>query len=203
MTIGSKSINDILEKFDTKGFVNIGRVTPNFYLTLQALEQNNYLSLRSTPQLSTLNGHEANLKIGQSVYYLEQTQNVIGGVTPISTLSQQYRQVSANLNIKINPMVSGDEHITLDIKAEFSDFIPPAIQGAPPGNATREFTSMIRVKNQEMIVLGGLEEVSKTKSGSGVPILSRIPILKYLFSSKSDTKNNNKLLVFIKPTLLY
>ncbi|MFY0108256.1 hypothetical protein ABTP98_19470 [Acinetobacter baumannii] len=51
--------------------------------------------------------------------------------------------------------------------------------------------------------MGGLEEVSKTKSGSGVPILSRIPILKYLFTSKSDTKNNNKLMVFIKPTLLY
>lgn len=203
MTIGSKSINDILEKFDTKGFVNIGRVTPNFYVTLKALEQNNYLNLRSTPQLSTLNGHEANLRIGQSVYYLEQTQNIVGGVTPINTVSQQYKQVSANLNIRINPMVSGDEHITLDIKAEFSDFIPASIQGAPPGNATREFTSMIRVKNQEMIILGGLEEVSKSKTGSGVPILSRIPVLKYLFSSRGESKNNNKLLVFIKPTLLY
>jgi len=203
VTVGSKGINDFLEKLDTKGFVNIGRVTPNFYLTLQALEQNNYLSLRSTPQLSTLNGHEANLKIGQSVYYLEQTQNIVGGVTPITTLSQQFKQVDANLNLRIFPMVSGDEHITLDIKAEFSDFVPPTIQGAPPGNATREFTSMIRVKNQEMIVLGGLEEVSKSKAASGVPLLSRIPILKYLFSSRTESKNNNKLLVFIKPTLLY
>jgi type IV pilus assembly protein PilQ len=203
VTVGSKSINDLLARIDATGFINLGRVTPNFYVTLQALEQNNYLSLRSTPQLSTLNGHEANLKIGQSVYYLEQTQNVIGGVTPITTVSQQFKEVSANLNIKINPMVSGDEHITLDIKAEFSDFVPPTIPGAPPGNATREFTSMIRVKNQEMIVLGGLEEVSQAKAGSGVPLLSRIPLIKYLFSSRSESKNNNRLLVFIKPTLLY
>lgn len=203
VTLNSKSINDILEKVEGTGLVNIGRVTPNFYVTLQALEQNNYLNLRSTPQLSTLNGHQANLKIGQSVYYLEQTQNIVGGVTPITSVTQQFKQVSANLNIQINPMVSGDEHITLDIKAEFSDFVPPAIQGAPPGNATREFTSMIRVKNEEMIVLGGLEEVSKSRNGNGVPILSRIPVLKYLFSSRSESKNNNRLLVFIKPTLLY
>jgi len=203
MTFNSKSINDILAKMDTKGLVNIGRVTPNFYVTLQALEQNNYLNLKSTPQLSTLNGHEANLKIGQSVYYLEQTQNIVGGVTPITTVSQQFKQVNANLNLKINPMVSGDEHITLDIKAEFSDFVAPTVQGAPPGNATREFTSMIRVKNEEMIVLGGLEEVSKSKTGSGTPLLSRIPVLKYLFSSREESKSNNKLLVFIKPTLLY
>lgn len=203
MTIGSQSLNNFLAKLDSKGLVNLGRVTPNFYVTLKALEQNNFLNLRSTPQLATLNGHEANLKIGQSVYYLEQTQNVVGGVTPITTISQQFKEVSANLNIKINPMVSGDEHITLNIKAEFSDFVAPTIQGAPPGNATREFNSMIRVKNQEMIVLGGLEEVSKSNTGSGVPLLSRIPVIKYLFSSRTNTKNTNRLLVFIKPSLLY
>ena len=203
MTFGSRSINDFLEKLSAKGLVNLGRVAPNFYVTLQALENNNYLDIKSTPKLSTLNGHEAKLLIGQSVYYLEQNQVITGGVTPITSVTQQFKQVTADLNIKILPMISGDEHITLNVDAEFSDFIPPTIQGAPPGNATRKFTSMIRIRNEEMIVLGGLEEVSKSKSGSGVPILSRIPILKWIFSSKSDEKRNNKLIVFIKPTLLY
>ncbi|WP_191907117.1 type II secretion system protein GspD [Adhaeribacter soli] len=203
MTIGSKGINDFLEKLNAKGWINIGKVTPNFYMTLQALENNNHIDIRSTPKLSTLNGHEAKLTIGQTVYYQEQNQVITGGVTPITSVTQQFKQVSADLNIKINPMVSGDEHITLKIDAEFSDFIPATIQGAPPGNTTRQFTSMIRVRNEEMIVLGGLEEVSRSKSGSGVPILSRIPILRWLFSSRSDEKRKNKLVVFIKPTLLY
>jgi type IV pilus assembly protein PilQ len=62
---------------------------------------------------------------------------------------------------------------------------------------------MIRVKNEDMIVLGGLEEVRHTRSGSGVPILSRIPILRWLFSSRSSAKQTNKLIVFIKPTVMY
>jgi type IV pilus assembly protein PilQ len=203
MTLGSASINSFLSKLSSRGLLDLGRVTPNFYVTLQALEQNNYLDLRSTPKLATLNGHEASLKIGQSIYYVEQVQNVSGGVTPIVTTTQQFKQVNADLSIKITPMVSGDENITLNIEAQFSDFIDAIIPRAPPGNATRQFTSMIRVKNEDMIVLGGLEEVRHTRSGSGVPILSRIPILRWLFSSRSSAKQTNKLIVFIKPTIMY
>ena len=203
MTLGSKSINSFLSKLSSRGLIDVGRVTPNFYLTLQALEQNSYLNLRSTPKLSTLNGHEASLKIGQSIYYVEQVQNVSGGVTPIVTTTQQFKQVNADLSIKITPQVSGDDNITLNIEAQFSDFIDAVIAKAPPGNATRQFTSMIRVKNEDMIVLGGLEEVRHTRSGSGVPILSRIPLLKWLFSSRTSAKQTNKLVIFIKPTIMY
>ena len=203
MTLGSKSINSVLSTLSSKGLIDLGRVTPNFYLSLQALENNSYLNLRSTPKLSTLNGHEASLKIGQSVYYVETVQNVSSGVTSVITRSQQFKQVSADLSIKINPMVSGDDNITLTIDAQFSDFIDAIISGAPPGNATRQFTSMIRVKNEDMIVLGGLEEMRRTQSGSGVPLLSRIPILKWLFSSRKATRQTNKLIIFIKPTIMY
>ncbi|KOY84408.1 hypothetical protein AD998_21205 [bacterium 336/3] len=202
-TLGSKAINRFLSTLSSGAGINIGRVTSNFYLTLQALETNENLQVRSTPKLSTLNGHEANLTIGQSVYYVEQTQNINPGVTPITTITQRFQRVNADLNIKINPKVSEDENITLDVSAEFSDFIPPTVNGAPPGNATRKFTSKIRVKNEEMIVLGGLEEARQSNSGSGVPLLSRIPILKWLFSSRTKTKQKNKLVVFIKPTLIH
>jgi len=181
----------------------LGRVTPKFYATIQALENNNNLNVRSTPKLSTLNGNEASLTIGQSVYFLIENQNVVGGVNPIVTRSPRYEKVEANLDIKITPFVSGNDNVTLGIEAEFSDFIDPTIEGAPPGNATRKFISRIRIRNEEMIVLGGLEEVSKSETGSGVPLLSRIPVLKWLFSSKSKNEQNNKLLIFIKPTIVY
>ncbi|MDJ1501249.1 type II and III secretion system protein [Xanthocytophaga agilis] len=203
MTIGSGAINKFLSTLSSNGLVNIGRVTPNFYLQLKALEQNSNVQVHSTPKLSTLNGHEATLTIGQSVYYLEQTQNITGSVTTTTSVTQRYNKVNADMSIKINPMVSGDEHITLDINAEFSDFTAPTIAGAPPGNATRKFTSMIRIKNEEMIILGGLEEARKSASGSGVPILSRIPILKWLFSSRKRERSDKRLLIFIKPTLMY
>ncbi|SKC59267.1 type II secretion system protein GspD [Ohtaekwangia koreensis] len=203
LTLSSKSVNSILEKLDTKGIVNLGRVSPNFYTTLQALETNNNIQIRSTPKLSTMNGSKANLTIGESQYYVEQTQNITGGVTPITSTTQRFNKVEANLAITISPVVSGNEHITLDILAEFSNFSAPTVQNAPPGNKTRKFESKIRVKNEEVIILGGLEQLSKTEGGSGVPLLSRIPVLKWFFSSKTKKKEDNRLIVFIKPTLVY
>jgi type IV pilus assembly protein PilQ len=203
LTLSNKSINNALEKLDTKGIINLGRVSPTFYVTLQAMERNNNIQLRSTPKLSTINGSKANLTIGESVWYVEQTQNITGGVNPITTTSQRFNQVNANLSITISPIVSGNEHITLDIIAEFSDFIPSQIQNAPPGNATRKFESKIRIKNEEMIILGGLEELTKSQTGSGVPLLSRIPVLKWFFSSRTKETSDNRLIVFIKPTIVY
>lgn len=203
LTLSSKSINNALSQLSGKGIVNLGKVSPNFYVTLNALESNNNIQIRSTPKLATINGSKASLVIGNSVYYVEQTQNITGGVTPITTTAQRFNKVEANLSITISPVVSGNEHITLDISAEFSDFIPPTIQNAPPGNTTRKFESKIRVRNEEMIILGGLEELKKSDGGSGTPILSRIPVLKWLFSSKTRQTENNRLIVFIKPTLVY
>ena len=203
MTISSGSINNILSRISGNGIVNLGQVAPQFYLNLQALENENLINIRSTPKLSTLNGHEAALSIGQTQFFVEQTQNITTGVSPINTVTQRFRELEANLEIKINPFVAGNEHVTLNIEASFSDFIEPRGEGLPPGNATRSFLSKIRVRDQEMIVLGGLEEVRRSNSGSGTPGLSRIPILKWFFSSRSKSKQKNQLLVFIKPTIVY
>ena len=203
MSFSSNSINNFLEDIDKRGVINLGRVTPQFYATVQALEDNNFLNIRSTPKLSTLNGNKATLTIGEKVYYLIENQNITPGVNPIVTISPNYLPVEANLQIDITPFVSSNEDITLEIVAEFSDFINPEVEGGPPGSATRKFESKIRVKNEEMIVLGGLEEARKTETGSGVPFLSRIPGLKWLFSSKTKSKAESKLVVFIKPYIAY
>lgn len=202
-TLSSNSINSALEALDKRNIVNLGKVNPNFYTTLQALEQNNNIRIRSTPKLATLNGHEASLTIGRTEYYLEQTQNIQGANNLVTTITPQFREISADLNIVINPVVSADEQVTLDIDAEFSDFTPSFVPNGPPGKASRKFNSLIRIRNNDMIVLGGLEEENKSKSGSGIPLLARIPVLNRLFSSQADSKSESKLLVFIRPTILY
>jgi type IV pilus assembly protein PilQ len=203
VSIGTGAVNNLIEGLDKANIINLGKINPKFYATLKAMEDNNDIDIRSTPRLSTLNGHEATLKIGQSVYFVQQTQAINPGVNPITTVSQQFRQVEANTSILIKPLISGNEYVTLSIDAEFSNFIPPEFENAPPGNATRKFTSLIRIQNEEMIVLGGLEEISRSENNSGVPLLSRIPILKWIFSSKSTSKTKNRLVVFIKPTIVY
>lgn len=203
LSLSSSSINNIIEGINGLGFLNLGKVTPNFYVNLKALEQQGILKLRSTPKLATLNGHEAKLSIGQTEYYLELQSSVVGVQNPFPVQSQQYKSVNADLAVTINPIVSGDQQITLDITVKQSTFTGRISPSAPPGTITRNFQSLIRVKNEEMIILGGLDENTTNDSGEGIPFLSRIPVLKWLFSSRTRAATKNKLTIFIRPTVIY
>ncbi len=202
MTLGAKEINDILNSMSDKGWINIGNVTPNFYLTLQAMETQGILDLTSTPKLSTLNGHEATMSIGNTEYYLEEQISLYGTQNPQQSTSQTYKAVNAELSITIRPMISGDDQITLDIEVHQSDFTERISKTAPPGTVNRDFSSKIRVKNREVIILGGLEEKRKSDTGTGIPLLSKIPVLKWFFSSRKREDSDSKLNVLIRPTIV-
>ncbi|KQR70886.1 type II secretion system protein GspD [Pedobacter sp. Leaf176] len=202
-TFGANSINSFLSRLGSNNSINLGRVTPNFYVRLSALENNSNVEIRSVPKLSTLNGHSANLSIGSSRYYSQSTQNIVPSLNAQTVVTQTFTEVNANLEINIKPVVSGDDQVTLNISVNISDFIGTPPLNAPPPKSTSKFSSIIRAKNEDMIVLGGLERTESNESGSGIPVLSRIPILKWLFSSREKSNNKVVTLVFIKPVILY
>ena len=142
------------------------------------------------------------MNIGNTEYYLEEQSNIIGTQNPQLTTTQTYQSVKADLSVKIRPIVSGDEQITLEIEVQQSDFTERISKFAPPGSVSRNFKSLIRVKNQEMVLLGGLEEKRASDTGSGIPFLSRIPVIKWIFSSRTKENSNSKLNIFIKPTII-
>ncbi len=202
MTLGSEAINSLIDGFNGFGWVNLGKVNPNFYAKLQAMEEDGTIEMRSTPQLSTLNGHKAIMSIGKIEYYKEELNLIYGSVTSSSQTTTTYKPVEAEFKLEIRPIVSGNQEVTLDISVEQSDFSDRIEKNAPPGKVSRKFKSLIRIKDQEMILLGGLEEVNNSDTSSGLPLVARIPILKWLFSSKSKTKSKSRLNIFIKPTIL-
>lgn len=203
LTLGSASINKIIGGFNGFGSKNIGRVVPNFYARIQAMETNGNVKVRSTPKLSTLNGHQATLSNGQRTYYAVTRRDIIGSQNPQTSEIKNYVPIDADLSISIKPMVAGDEQITMSINVVQSNFNGERIEPeAPPGMNSREFNSTIRVKDQDVVILGGLEENIKNDSGKGVPFLSRIPVIKWLFSKKTRTDSKTKLSVLIKPTII-
>lgn len=203
LTLGANTINNIIGGLNGIQGGNLGRVVPNFYARIQALETNGDIKIKSTPKLSTLNGHTAHLTNGVRSYYRIEQTNTIGSQNPQVINSVEYIPTDANLSISIKPLVSGDENITLSINVGQSSFNNDRIAAdAPPGIDSREFSSTIRVKDKDVIILGGLEYNEDTKTGSGVPFLARIPVIKYLFSKRVRTKSDRKLSVLIKPTII-
>ncbi|MBL7897572.1 MAG: type II and III secretion system protein [Crocinitomicaceae bacterium] len=204
VTMGAETVNGLINAFNGFGIINIGAVTPNFYLSLKALESNSVIDIASTPKISTLNGHEATFSVGETSYYREEVVNVQPSISGGNVISNKvWKATDANLNITVKPFVSADEYVTLEIKVEQNDFAGKEDPAAPPNKTTQTFESLIRVKNGEMILMGGLEKDSKEDSGDGTPGLSRVPVLKWFFSSRTKNKEKSKLHIFIRPTVTY
>lgn len=202
VNLNASSINNLINSFNGFGLINLGKVSSDFYLSLKFLEENGTIEMRSTPKLSTLNGHEATLKSGETRYYKEVLNNIIGTQNPIQSESFTWKSIEANLNIKILPFVSSDKQITLDIEIDQTEFTAREEKNAPPGTSTRGFKSQIKVSNEDMVLLGGIERNTRDKSSRGLPYVSRVPVLKWLFGSTKNNKTEHKLNIFIRLTVI-
>ncbi len=202
VSLNSSAVNSLINRLNGFGAVNIGKVGPRFYLDLQFLEDNGVIEMQSTPKLSTLNGHEATLTSGETRYYKEMANNYYGSQITMATESFIWKPIDANLEIKITPFVSEDRQITLDISIDQTEFTAREEAEAPPGTATRSFKSLIRVRNEEMVLLGGIDQNLREKNNRGLPWIARVPVLRWFFGKSRDNKSEHRLNVFIKPTLV-
>ena len=204
VTLGANTVNRILGRIAGSSFLNIGTVVPNFFANIKAMENNGFLKIRSSPRITTLNGHRAYFSNGETSYYAVTNQTFNGVQNPITSEITNYQPIDAELSLDVKPFVSADGEITMDIKVIQSSFNGQRIaEDAPPGINSREFTSIVKARNNDIIVLGGLEEKRVSNSGSGVPLLARVPILKWLFSKRVREGSKSKLTVLIKPTVIY
>ncbi len=205
MKLGASSINSIIGRFNGFGSLNLGKVTPQFYMDIKMLEDNGTVQMHSTPKLSTLNGNPATLTSGDKTYYKEVQTNYWGSQTPTPSESYVWKEIEANLELKITPFVSADGLITLDIEitqSEFTDRVGDEKDEGPMGMASRSFKSTIRVQDGEMVLLGGIDRNSKNVSSTGLPFIARVPVLKWIFGKSKRETRDHQLNVFITPTLV-
>ena len=201
-------INNFLNKNKPfKGF-NIGKLPEDFYMTIHALDKIDKLNIRSKPQLTTLNGHEAELVIGETRYFklISQTpfyEEAQQGYTPRTT-NERFQTIDINTSLKITPWVSASGEITIEINPEFNAAGDDALAGElPPNIRKRALSSTVRLHDGETIVLGGLIEERDIESSSQVPLLGRIPIVGRLFKNSVKRKEKNELIIYVTPHLSY
>lgn len=202
-----KDIKDWFGKnFGLLGGINIGQLPDDFYLQVEALDRLNRLNVRSKPQLTTLNGHSAELVIGETRYFkLISTTPFFDrpeeGFVPRTT-NERFEQIEINTTLKITPWVSASGEITIEITPEFRSANEAENEpGVPPSIRTRSLNSTVRVRDGETIVLGGLIEDREVYSSQQVPILGRIPLLGRLFRHSSKAEFKNELLIYVTPRL--
>lgn len=205
VNLGASTLNSILNTINGFGIVNLGAVTQNFYASLQLLESNGVIDVESTPKITTLSSHQATVSIGQTTYYQEQQVNFQNTVVNQGVLTSKiWKEVQANLTVKIKPFVSSDGNVTMDITLTNDDFEGTKVDITAPPNASKQtFESVIRVQNGDVVLLGGLDKKRNENSGNGTPLLARVPVIKWLFSSREKSKRKYKLHIIVRPTVTY
>jgi general secretion pathway protein D len=111
---------------------------------------------------------------------------------------------SAGTTIALTPHISEGDHLQLEYTVALNSFTGAADteNGTPPPRQTNQLQSKVTIPDGSTIVVGGLNRKDRSFTKDAVPILGNIPLLEYLFSSRSERETNSTLFVFIRPVVL-
>jgi general secretion pathway protein D len=164
------------------------------------LSENNDFTILSRPSIFTANNRKGTISSGKRVAIPTNSNSFTGG--GVST-NVEYRDVV--LKLEVIPLINSEKEITLQI-ALVSDSIgkdtPIEGLGNIPEINTRELLTTVTVPNNETIVLGGLITTNDKENVTGIPILSDIPGLGRLFSTKTQGIDRDELMIFIQPSIV-
>jgi type IV pilus assembly protein PilQ len=173
---------------------SFGRLTGNplnLDLRISAGEARGLTKIISTPKVAVLDNMEAKIEQGESIPYATTSQS-----------GTQTTFVDANLTLTVTPHVTADGSVMMKINTAKN--APGATrQGAAgPSILKKQASTNILVKDGDTAVIGGIYENSKSESTSAVPLLSKIPILGWLFKNNQIDDNTSELMVFLTPKIL-
>lgn len=180
---------------------------------LKLMQARGQSKLLSSPQVTTLDNHEAETETVTTVF-------IEGNVT---SQSQQYQQGNQNNNVgsygnifvnqvqekdigiklKVTPRINNQMKITMMVDAQVEALLSAAeIDTQKPRSTKRSVKTQVTVDDGNTVIIGGLIAENALETKKFVPILSKIPILGKLFQSTSIEKEQRELLIFITPTIV-
>jgi len=162
---------------------------------LQGLEKEGLVKTVSTPKLVTQNNKKATVLSGQKIPYPAQQGGAAGG-----SVTVQF--VDANIQLDVTPQITNEGTIIMDIKVEKSEAdFSNTVQGTPT-ILRKALDTQVLVRDGGTAILGGVYSTKTNKGMTGVPFLSRLPILGWLFRNKTNSDESTELLVFITPRII-
>jgi type II secretory pathway component GspD/PulD (secretin) len=187
------------------GIDQIVDLPQNFRAAIRALESADIVRVHSTPQIATINGNSASITIGETRYYRlqKETKAPVENNNAIIGTDERFEVIKFNTQLEVTPWVMDEGYVMVKIRPEFNIPRTGGDAGTPPNVDTRVIESMVRLRNGQTIVLGGQRQTENVVNSKGVPFLSSIPILGWLFSSRTVTKNETQMMIFLTPHVYY
>lgn len=187
-------------------------VTDNhFSPILKALETQGNVRILSNPRISVMNGQTALLTVGQNQSFIskvETTTTTSAGSAPITTFTVETSSVLSGMMIGMLPTINEQGEISITVTPITSNLV--SLKEQVVGESTislpivdlRELSTTVKVKDGQMIILGGLISKRETLTDDQIPILGNIPGLGIFFKSRDKQEARNELVVVLQPVLV-
>jgi type IV pilus assembly protein PilQ len=159
-------------------------------LEISALEAEGKGNVVSSPRVITSDQTKARIEQGEDIPYQQSTSS---GATSVSFKK-------ASLSLEVTPQITPEGNVILDL--EVNKDSRGALTSAGPAINTKQVKTQVLVENGGTVVIGGIFTQDERTDISKVPLLGDIPVLGYLFQTKTKTVNKTELLIFITPKIV-
>ena len=165
---------------------------------LQAFASESKANVLANPILVTSDNKAANISITDEIPIDSTTITQTGTAQPLTQTTVEFRDVGVKLDIL--PKINSDNFVNLKIEQEISSQGP--VVGNTPSFNVRKVKTEVVLKDNQILVMGGLMRTTETESNDGIPFLKDIPYLGHFFKNEQVTENKTELMLFITPHII-
>jgi len=208
----------------TNSYNNIGTPHPVYSFgvdfnptgLIDFLKQYGDVEVLSNPKVLTLSNQPAIINVGKQLSYLYQNGSIIGTTSTPTTVTNTLGSVFVGLTLNIIPEVSEDGYIIMRINPVSSELLTDSELSSsssqtsqtqtdrvmPPDTRVKQMSSIVKVKDSQKVLIGGLIEKKNYRNETKVPLLGDIPLFGKLFHNTTDTIRKSELFILITPILV-
>jgi MSHA type pilus biogenesis protein MshL len=178
---------------------------------IDLLKTQGKLSIVSSPRVATLNNQRAVIKVATEDVYFESSTTQTSGVGSQSSLVPRF--ITIGLILDVIPQIDVNGNIVMNIHPVLTEKVrevsmPVSVGGsninlAVPVLAVREVDTLVKIKEGESVVIGGLISEKTFKKDTGVKGLMDVPIIGNFFKNEESEKNRTELVIFLIPRVVY
>jgi MSHA biogenesis protein MshL len=196
--------------------IQVVKSNGKFFSIVRLLSKYGKVHVLSSPRILTMNGQPAMIKVGKDyiVLYSSETSSTVttGGQTATTITSQEVTTdvvLTEGIVLTIIPRVTETGGVILNINPIVSSLDTPLISGTTGSTSeflnkvyavnVRQLDTVVKVKDGQTVILGGLIAESKSKNEEGVPVLKDIPLFGRVFKSSEKQSSKTELIITLTP----
>jgi MSHA type pilus biogenesis protein MshL len=171
---------------------------------IDLLKTQGNINVVSNPRIATLNNQRAVIKVARQDVYFDEQQSVTGGIGgTLATYTPKF--ITVGLILDVTPQIDNNGNIVLNIHPILTEKVDVA--RSPSGSEVpildvREADTLVRVREGETVIIGGLIKDLKRNSDTGTKGLMDLPLIGWIFRLKETAALKNELVVFLTPRII-